>query len=358
MADTKISNLVAAGPLSGSEVGPIVQAGATVKATAQAIADLGKTISAASKLLGRGSAGGAGATQEITLGTGLTMTGTTLSAGGASTANPLSQFAATTSAQLAGVMTDETGFSGGTGNLVFSNAPTIVNPVVGTQSVGDNSTLAASTAFVVAALGIQVNAQTGTTYTYLAGDRGKLVTHSNTAAIAGTLPQATGSFAAGWFVYVQNRNNGILTVTPTTSTIDGFATITLYPQQCVTIVSDGTNYFTQRNNAYQNIPQVSQSAAYTTVLSDAGKHIFHPSADTTARVWTIDSNANVAYPIGTALTFVNQNAAGVITISITSDTMRLAGTGTTGSRTLAANGIATALKVVTTEWIISGTGLT
>jgi hypothetical protein len=109
---------------------------------------------------------------------------------------------------------------------------------------------------------------------------------------------------------------------------------------------------------YINIPQNSKSAAYTTVLGDAGEHILHPSADTTARTFTIDSNANVAYILGTTLTFVNQNAAGVITIAITSDTMRLAGAGTTGSRTLAANGIATALKIVSTEWIISGTGLT
>ncbi len=109
---------------------------------------------------------------------------------------------------------------------------------------------------------------------------------------------------------------------------------------------------------FLGLPQNSKSAAYTTVLADAGKHIFHPSADTTARVWTIDSNANVAYPIGTTLTFVNQNGAGTITIAITSDTMRLAGTGTTGSRTLVDNGTATALKVTATEWIISGVGLT
>jgi hypothetical protein len=109
---------------------------------------------------------------------------------------------------------------------------------------------------------------------------------------------------------------------------------------------------------FRNIPQNSQSTAYTTVLEDKGKHILHPSADTTARTFTIDSNANVAYPLGTAITFVNQNAAGVLTIAITSDTMRLAGAGSTGNRTLAANGIATALKVATTEWIISGTNLT
>ena len=107
-----------------------------------------------------------------------------------------------------------------------------------------------------------------------------------------------------------------------------------------------------------NVPQNIQSANYTTVLADNGKHIFHPSADTTARTWTIPANTAVAYDIGTAITFVNQNAAGVLTIAINTDTMRLAGAGTVGSRTLAANGAATALKVSATEWLISGTNLT
>jgi hypothetical protein len=106
------------------------------------------------------------------------------------------------------------------------------------------------------------------------------------------------------------------------------------------------------------IMQNSQSAAYTLVAADANKHILHPSADTTARTFTIPANSSVAYSIGTALTFVNQNGAGVVTIAINTDTMRLAGAGTTGSRTLDANGIATALKITATEWIISGTGLT
>ena len=108
---------------------------------------------------------------------------------------------------------------------------------------------------------------------------------------------------------------------------------------------------------FSNIPQNSKSAAYTTVLTDAQKHIFHPAADTTARTFTIDSNANVPYPIGTAITIVNQHGAGVLTIAVTSDTQRLAGAGTTGNRTLAADGIATWLKIATTEWICSGTGL-
>ena len=108
----------------------------------------------------------------------------------------------------------------------------------------------------------------------------------------------------------------------------------------------------------RGVPQKSQSAAYTLVAADAGHHILHPSADTTARTFTIPANSVVAFPIGTVVTFINQNAAGVVTIAITTDTMRLAGAGTTGSRTLAANGIATCTKITSTEWIISGVGLT
>ncbi len=100
-----------------------------------------------------------------------------------------------------------------------------------------------------------------------------------------------------------------------------------------------------------------QSDNYTCVLTDSGKHIFHPSSDTTARTFTIPSNASVAYELGTSLTFVNHNGAGNVSISIDTDTLRLAGTGSTNVLTLAPNGIATALKVSPTEWIIAGTGL-
>jgi len=102
----------------------------------------------------------------------------------------------------------------------------------------------------------------------------------------------------------------------------------------------------------------SVSAAKTFDITDANKAFLHPSADTTARTWTIPANSSVAYPLFTALTCINQHGAGVISIAITTDTMRLAGAGTTGTRSLAANGIATAIKVTSTEWLISGTGLT
>ena len=108
---------------------------------------------------------------------------------------------------------------------------------------------------------------------------------------------------------------------------------------------------------FRNIPINSQSTAYTTVLADSGKVIFHPSTDANARTFTIDSNANVPYPVGTAITFINMTSQ-VVTIAITTDTMYLSSAGTTGSRTLAQYGSATAIKMTSTTWLISGSGLT
>ena len=107
---------------------------------------------------------------------------------------------------------------------------------------------------------------------------------------------------------------------------------------------------------YTGMPANSQSTAYTLVAADAGKHIIHPSSDNNARTFTIPANSSVAYPVGTVITFVN--AINTLTIAITTDTLTLAGSSTTGSRTLAANGVATAIKIGSTNWLISGAGLT
>lgn len=147
---------------------------------------------------------------------------------------------------------------------------------------------------------------------------------------------------------VINFDNGDLTLTQAGNTL------TLAGGELILPTDGPTSTLTA---GFRGVPQNSKSAAYTTVLADAGHHILHPTADANARTFTIDSNANVAYPIGTAITFVNQTSQ-VVTIAITTDTMTLAGTTTTGSRSLAQNGVATALKITATAWIISGTGLT
>jgi hypothetical protein len=107
---------------------------------------------------------------------------------------------------------------------------------------------------------------------------------------------------------------------------------------------------------YTGTPLNEQSTAYTLVAADAGKSVVHPISDNNARTFTIPANGSVAYPVGTTITFINM--INTVTIAITTDTMYLAGAGTTGSRTLAAYGMATAVKMTSTTWIISGNGLT
>ena len=188
--------------------------------------------------------------------------------------------------------------SGATGttstNLVFSTSPTLTTPTLGVASATSINKVAITAPATSATLTIA---------------DGKTLTSSNTITLAAT---------------------------------NDSQTYTLPAATC--------------NIGYLEVPQNSQSAAYTAVLADSGKQIFHPSTDNNARTFTIPANGSVAYPVGTVLTFVNM--ANTVTIAITTDTMYLAGTGTTGSRTLAAYGVATAIKMTSTTWLISGTGLT
>ena len=106
---------------------------------------------------------------------------------------------------------------------------------------------------------------------------------------------------------------------------------------------------------FMGIPQNSQNGNYGLVLADAGKHIYHPSGQAAA-TYTIPANSNIAYTVGTSITFINGSANNV-SIAITTDTMTLANSATTGTRTLTANGVATCVKVTSTSWLISGAGL-
>lgn len=143
--------------------------------------------------------------------------------------------------------------------------------------------------------------------------------------------------------------SGVVTVAGTLAVANGGTGTT---GTTANLTVDGTNAV-----GFLNIPQNSKSVDYTLVLADAGKHIFHPSGDANARTYTIPDNSSVAYTIGTAITFVNMTSQ-VVTISITTDTMYLSPFGTTGSRSLAQYGSATAIKITSTTWLISGSALT
>jgi hypothetical protein len=105
---------------------------------------------------------------------------------------------------------------------------------------------------------------------------------------------------------------------------------------------------------YIGLPQVILNSGNLTLSANhAGDHIHVTGASQTI---TIPANSSVPFEIGTTIVVIN---AGVTSsIAITSDTLRLAGGTTTGTRTLAAWGMATLVKVAATTWIASGNGLT
>jgi hypothetical protein len=108
---------------------------------------------------------------------------------------------------------------------------------------------------------------------------------------------------------------------------------------------------------YLIVPQNSQGSSYNVVLADTGRHLYHAIGQAAA-TYTIPTNANVPFSVGAAITFINFSA-NAVTVAVTStDTLYLSSAGTTGNRTLAQYGIATAVKITSTSWIISGSGLT
>ena len=127
----------------------------------------------------------------------------------------------------------------------------------------------------------------------------------------------------------------------------------------INTVADATTSSTVKSVGYLGLPQSATATTATLAIGDAGKHIY---ITTTGQTITIPAASSVAYPIGTTLTFIAGPSATTATIAITTDTLRLAGGTSTGSRTLAANGMATAVKVSGTSsagvWYINGTGLT
>jgi len=147
---------------------------------------------------------------------------------------------------------------------------------------------------------------------------------------------------------------GNLTLTTSTLTNTSASNVTITNVVSANLASnatvDGTNKV-----GYLTIPQDLQTGNYTITLADAGKHIYY--ATNAAATFTIPNNATTAFTVGTAVSFVNLSNTNV-TISISTDTMYLANSGNAANRTLATYGLASALKVANTTWIISGAGLT
>ena len=146
-----------------------------------------------------------------------------------------------------------------------------------------------------------------------------------------------------WEVYVQIGSNSGGSVT-----LSGSQTLSNK------FISDATASSTASSIGYLGMPQNSKSDNYTLVIGDIGKHIY---VTVTAKTITIPAYTSVDFPIGTTIVIISAGSVST-TIAITTDTMYLGGTGTTGSRTLAAFGMATLVKVTQSTWFVSGTGLT
>lgn len=106
---------------------------------------------------------------------------------------------------------------------------------------------------------------------------------------------------------------------------------------------------------FRDVPANSQSTSYTLALTDRSKSIDFTGS--TGQTITIPANASVAFPVGATISITNTTANN-LSIAITTDTLRHAGTANTGTRTLGQYGVATVRKVASTVWIISGAGLT
>jgi hypothetical protein len=242
---------------------------------------------------------------------------------------------ATASATIKSISIGTAGVSGSTTNIALGSA---VSGATGTTTINTALTVSPATTGTVV---IGVASGTGTITLGLS-------TVSQTVNIAAgvTASGSTKTIAIG-----TTGASGSTTAISIGSVVSG-ATSTL---TFGGTVADATATSTAKSVGYLGLPQSATATTATLAISDAGKHIY---ITTTAQTITIPANASVAYPIGTTLTFIAGPSATTVTIAITSDTMRLAGGTSTGSRTLAANGMATAVKVASTTWYINGTGLT
>lgn len=203
-------------------------------------------------------------------------------------------------------------------------------------------------------------------YTFVLGDKNETFLHpaADTTARTFTIPaNSSVAYAIGTTLKIVNEiGAGIVTLAITTDTLTNllpYATgsVTIAGGETVTVTKiTADSWIAESSNKDKGLTSV--SAAYPFILTDAGKTFLHPAADTSARTFTIPANSSVAFPVGTVLKVFNETLGGVVTIAVTTDTLLLMPTGTTGTVAIAASGYAVITKLTTTKWGIYGGGLT
>lgn len=147
----------------------------------------------------------------------------------------------------------------GASGITFSNSVGVESASLASVAGGGNATLQGtltgfatgdylcgnSTPIIVNCVaGVVPNTQTGTTYPIVAGDRGKMLFCTEASAtMAVSLPQAgTTGFAGNFFFGIRNDGSFACTITPTVSTVNGAASLTLLPGMQANFSSDNSVY--------------------------------------------------------------------------------------------------------------------
>ena len=148
-----------------------------------------------------------------------------------------------------GASGDVTGVTAGTGILVASPTGPVPTVSIDTAVTADLTTAQTLTTKTLTApkINLAFNAQTGTTYTLVAADSGKLVTSSNASAVVITIPASV--FAAGEQINVQSIGVGLTTisgggVTITSTGASAIAPILRARYSAATIICTASNVFT------------------------------------------------------------------------------------------------------------------
>jgi hypothetical protein len=103
---------------------------------------------------------------------------------------------------------------------------------------------------------------------------------------------------------------------------------------------------------YRRIPSRPKTSAHVLALADVGECI-----DITTGGVTVPPNATVAFAVGDTISIYNNSGSSQTITQGAGVTLRLAGTSTTGNRTLARRGWVSVRKIATDEWVSSGSGL-
>ena len=224
------------------------------------------------------------------------------------------------------------------------------NATAGSQTLGsyDHSTKALSTySYVPMFLNITGAISASVTYTIPSGVGGQwIVYNSTTDASGGPWTVTFASAGGGRSVVVARLSRVIIVSDGTNIDVLGY----------VLANSSNTGYLTMTGaisdsiGDVRNVPPNSQTGAYVLAATDSGKYI----SITTGGV-TVPASI---FSAGQTISVYNNSASSQTITQGTSVTMTLAGTATTGNRTLAQYGLCTILCTASNAFVITGAGLT